>query len=80
MFVLFVCLFVCVVCVRNFNLLSFGEEAEEEEEEANQSSKELKIRSSHDVLKEDTKLSSQPAVDPAVSSLGDESKEEEMVS
>jgi peptidyl-prolyl cis-trans isomerase SDCCAG10 len=55
---------------KNFNLLSFGEEAEEEEEEANQSSKELKIRSSHDVLKEDTKLSSQPAVDPAVSSLG----------
>ena len=34
---LFVCLF--VVCVRNFSLLSFGEEAEEEEEDANQSSK-----------------------------------------
>ncbi|CAI8012651.1 Spliceosome-associated protein CWC27 homolog [Geodia barretti] len=65
---------------KNFSLLSFGEEAEEEEEEANQSSKELKIRSSHDVLKEDTRLSSQPAVDPAVSSLGDGSKEEGMVS
>ena len=31
---------------------------------------ELKIRSSHDILKEDPKLSSQPAVDPAALSLG----------
>ncbi|KAL5487280.1 hypothetical protein EMCRGX_G019863 [Ephydatia muelleri] len=43
--------------VKNFSLLSFGEEAEEEEEEES-TSKGLKIKSSHDVL-EDPKLSSQ---------------------
>lgn len=42
--------------VKNFSLLSFGEEAEEDEEGS--TNNELKIKSSHDVL-EDPKLSSQ---------------------
>ena len=46
------------VCLRNFKLLSFGEEAEEDEEKTNQF--ETEIKSSHDVLN-DPKLSSQPA-------------------
>ncbi|KAM4810167.1 spliceosome-associated protein CWC27 homolog [Rhinophrynus dorsalis] len=50
---------------KNFNLLSFGEEAEEEEEEVNKVSETLKgkSKSSHDLLKDDPRLSSVPAVD-----------------
>ncbi|KAJ4926534.1 hypothetical protein JOQ06_008707 [Pogonophryne albipinna] len=50
---------------KNFSLLSFGEEAEEEEEMANQVSQTLKgkSKSSHDLLKDDPRLSSVPAVD-----------------
>uniref|UniRef100_UPI0037E9BE4C spliceosome-associated protein CWC27 homolog isoform X1 n=1 Tax=Semicossyphus pulcher TaxID=241346 RepID=UPI0037E9BE4C len=50
---------------KNFSLLSFGEEAEEEEEVANQVSQTLKgkSKSSHDLLKDDPRLSSVPAVD-----------------
>uniref|UniRef100_A0A8C6SYA9 Peptidyl-prolyl cis-trans isomerase n=1 Tax=Neogobius melanostomus TaxID=47308 RepID=A0A8C6SYA9_9GOBI len=50
---------------KNFSLLSFGEEAEEEEEEANQVTQSFKGKgkSSHDLLKDDPKLSSVPAVD-----------------
>uniref|UniRef100_A0A8C1X4I8 Spliceosome-associated protein CWC27 homolog n=1 Tax=Cyprinus carpio TaxID=7962 RepID=A0A8C1X4I8_CYPCA len=47
---------------KNFNLLSFGEEAEEDEEMVNQVSQTLKgkSKSSHDLLKDDPKLSSVP--------------------
>ncbi|XP_026211791.1 spliceosome-associated protein CWC27 homolog isoform X2 [Anabas testudineus] len=50
---------------KNFSLLSFGEEAEEEEVMANQVSQTLKgkSKSSHDLLKDDPRLSSVPAVD-----------------
>lgn len=50
---------------KNFSLLSFGEEAEEEEEMATQVSQTLKgkSKSSHDLLKDDPRLSSVPAVD-----------------
>uniref|UniRef100_A0A3B5A059 Spliceosome-associated protein CWC27 homolog n=1 Tax=Stegastes partitus TaxID=144197 RepID=A0A3B5A059_9TELE len=50
---------------RNFSLLSFGEEAEEEEEMVTQVSQTLKgkSKSSHDLLKDDPRLSSVPAVD-----------------
>ncbi|KAA8584307.1 hypothetical protein FQN60_008092, partial [Etheostoma spectabile] len=50
---------------KNFSLLSFGEEAEEEEEMVNQVSQTLKgkSKSSHDLLKNDPRLSSVPAVD-----------------
>ncbi|KAM9307305.1 spliceosome-associated protein CWC27 homolog [Pholidichthys leucotaenia] len=50
---------------KNFSLLSFGEEAEEEEEMSNQVSQTLKgkSKSSHDLLKDDPRLSSVPAVD-----------------
>ncbi|NWJ09234.1 CWC27 protein, partial [Crypturellus undulatus] len=49
---------------KNFNLLSFGEEAEEEEEEVNRVSQSMKgkSKSSHDLLKDDPHLSSVPAV------------------
>ncbi|CAG5867712.1 unnamed protein product [Menidia menidia] len=49
---------------KNFSLLSFGEEAEEEEEAATQVSQTLKgkSKSSHDLLKDDPRLSSVPAV------------------
>ncbi|XP_072310459.1 spliceosome-associated protein CWC27 homolog [Eucyclogobius newberryi] len=49
---------------KNFSLLSFGEEAEEEEEAANQLTQYFKgkSKSSHDLLKDDPKLSSVPAV------------------
>ncbi|KAM4634364.1 spliceosome-associated protein CWC27 homolog [Polymixia lowei] len=49
---------------KNFSLLSFGEEAEEEEEMINQVSQTLKgkSKSSHDLLKDDPRLSSVPAV------------------
>uniref|UniRef100_A0A673CET4 Spliceosome-associated protein CWC27 homolog n=1 Tax=Sphaeramia orbicularis TaxID=375764 RepID=A0A673CET4_9TELE len=50
---------------KNFSLLSFGEEAEEEEEMVNQVSQTLKgkSKSSHDLLKDDPRLSSVPAID-----------------
>ncbi|XP_053303995.1 spliceosome-associated protein CWC27 homolog [Spea bombifrons] len=50
---------------KNFNLLSFGEEAEEEEEEVNKVSETMKgkSKSSHDLLKDDPRLSSVPAID-----------------
>uniref|UniRef100_H3D7J6 Spliceosome-associated protein CWC27 homolog n=2 Tax=Tetraodon nigroviridis TaxID=99883 RepID=H3D7J6_TETNG len=49
---------------KNFSLLSFGEEAEEDEEMVNQVSETLKgkSKSSHDLLKDDPRLSSVPAV------------------
>ncbi|KAJ8401865.1 hypothetical protein AAFF_G00374460 [Aldrovandia affinis] len=50
---------------KNFSLLSFGEEAEEEEEMSKIVSQTMKGRSksSHDLLKDDPRLSSVPAVD-----------------
>ncbi|KAK7895516.1 hypothetical protein WMY93_020841 [Mugilogobius chulae] len=50
---------------KNFSLLSFGEEAEEEEEATNQVTQTFKgkSKSSHDLLKDDPKLSSVPAVE-----------------
>lgn len=50
---------------KNFTLLSFGHEAEEEEEEITKAASEFKgkSKSSHDLLKDDAKLSSVPAVD-----------------
>lgn len=50
---------------KNFSLLSFGEEAEEDEEMVNQVSQTFKgkSKSSHDLLKDDPRLSSVPAVD-----------------
>lgn len=50
---------------KNFSLLSFGEEAEEDEEMVNQVSQTMKgkSKSSHDLLKDDPKLSSVPVVD-----------------
>uniref|UniRef100_A0A4W4FE23 Spliceosome-associated protein CWC27 homolog n=1 Tax=Electrophorus electricus TaxID=8005 RepID=A0A4W4FE23_ELEEL len=50
---------------KNFSLLSFGEEAEEEEEMVNQVSQTMKgkSKSSHDLLKDDPKLSSVPGPD-----------------
>lgn len=53
---------------KNFNLLSFGEEAEEEEEEVNKVSETLKgkSKSSHDLLKDDPRLSSVPAIDSTI--------------
>ncbi|NWH75080.1 CWC27 protein, partial [Piaya cayana] len=49
---------------KNFNLLSFGEEAEEEEEEVSRVSQSMKgkSKSSHDLLKDDPHLSSVPAL------------------
>ncbi|KAI8491566.1 Peptidyl-prolyl isomerase cwc27 [Branchiostoma belcheri] len=49
---------------KNFKLLSFGDEAEEDEEEVNAVTEELrpKGKSSHDLLKDDPRLSSVPAV------------------
>lgn len=62
---------------KNFSLLSFGEEAEEEEEEANQVSQSFKGKgkSSHDLLKDDPKLSSVPAVDSLTPEEEDRMKE-----
>ncbi|KAG7476960.1 hypothetical protein MATL_G00088240 [Megalops atlanticus] len=50
---------------KNFSLLSFGEEAEEEEEMVNKVSQTMKgkSKSSHDLLKDDPRLSSVPAID-----------------
>jgi hypothetical protein len=45
---------------KNFSLLSFGEEAEEDEQQVNTIA--TKIKSSHDLLTKDPKLSSKPAV------------------
>lgn len=58
---------------KNFSLLSFGEEAEEEEEMVNQVSQTLKgkSKSSHDLLKDDPKLSSVPVVDGATGHAGE---------
>uniref|UniRef100_A0A673MQ13 Spliceosome-associated protein CWC27 homolog n=1 Tax=Sinocyclocheilus rhinocerous TaxID=307959 RepID=A0A673MQ13_9TELE len=52
---------------KNFSLLSFGEEAEEDEEMVSQVSQTMKgkSKSSHDLLKDDPKLSSVPVVDSA---------------
>lgn len=54
------------MCVRNFKLLSFGEEAEEDEEESSVLNKQYsgKGKSAHDCLS-DPKLSSQSIVEPA---------------
>ncbi|XP_057674987.1 spliceosome-associated protein CWC27 homolog [Corythoichthys intestinalis] len=64
---------------KNFSLLSFGEEAEEDEEMVNQASQSLKgkSKSSHDLLKDDPRLSSVPAVDKAEKTSGDEAKEDD---
>ncbi|RWS29377.1 peptidyl-prolyl cis-trans isomerase sdccag10-like protein [Leptotrombidium deliense] len=53
---------------KDFKLLSFGDEAEEEEEEMMEVVKEFKgkSKSSHDLLKNDPKLSSIPAVDTSI--------------
>uniref|UniRef100_A0A669EW26 Spliceosome-associated protein CWC27 homolog n=1 Tax=Oreochromis niloticus TaxID=8128 RepID=A0A669EW26_ORENI len=53
---------------KNFSLLSFGEEAEEDEEMVNQVSQTFKgkSKSSHDLLKDDPRLSSVPAVDKCI--------------
>nr|XP_044995042.1 spliceosome-associated protein CWC27 homolog [Jaculus jaculus] len=67
---------------KNFNLLSFGEEAEEEEEEVNRVSQSMKgkSKSSHDLLKDDPHLSSVPAVesekDDATGDLEDDEDDE----
>ncbi|KAG8598762.1 hypothetical protein GDO81_002730 [Engystomops pustulosus] len=69
---------------KNFNLLSFGEEAEEEEEEVNKVSETFKgkSKSSHDLLKDDPRLSSVPAIESSKSSArsdsdGDEEESDE---
>ncbi|XP_025892786.1 spliceosome-associated protein CWC27 homolog [Nothoprocta perdicaria] len=66
---------------KNFNLLSFGEEAEEEEEEVNRVSQSMKgkSKSSHDLLKDDPHLSSVPAVKSEASDEERGSSEEEEV-
>jgi len=51
---------------KNFSLLSFGEEAEEDESDVASVAKTLKMKSSHDVLK-DPKLSSHPVVETTAS-------------
>lgn len=65
---------------KNFKLLSFGEEAEEEEVEVNKVSETMKgkSKSSHDLLKDDPRLSSVPAVDRSkgTSESGSDSAEE----
>uniref|UniRef100_A0A8C5D8Z0 Spliceosome-associated protein CWC27 homolog n=1 Tax=Gouania willdenowi TaxID=441366 RepID=A0A8C5D8Z0_GOUWI len=65
---------------KNFSLLSFGEEAEEEEEMVNEVSQKFKgkSKSSHDLLKDDPRLSSVPAVDSFVcASQSDDDDDEE---
>ncbi|KAJ8287053.1 hypothetical protein GJAV_G00046510 [Gymnothorax javanicus] len=66
---------------KNFSLLSFGEEAEEEEEEVSKVSQTMKgkSKSSHDLLKDDPRLSSVPAVDgkKLKQDTGDSSGDEE---
>ncbi|XP_069780602.1 spliceosome-associated protein CWC27 homolog [Narcine bancroftii] len=67
---------------KNFSLLSFGEEAEEEEEEVNRVSQSMKgkSKSSHDLLKDDPRLSSIPVVESELAILktqGTSDKEED---
>ncbi|XP_050802990.1 spliceosome-associated protein CWC27 homolog isoform X5 [Gopherus flavomarginatus] len=64
---------------KNFNLLSFGEEAEEEEVEVNRVSQSMKgkSKSSHDLLKDDPHLSSVPAVKSEKANEVKDSDEEE---
>ncbi|NP_001086199.1 spliceosome-associated protein CWC27 homolog [Xenopus laevis] len=64
---------------KNFNLLSFGEEAEEDEEEVNEVSKVMrgKSKSSHDLLKDDPRLSSVPAVEREKDSQSADSDKDE---
>ncbi|XP_066471984.1 spliceosome-associated protein CWC27 homolog isoform X5 [Tiliqua scincoides] len=64
---------------KNFNLLSFGEEAEEEEVEVNRVSQSMKgkSKSSHDLLKDDPHLSSVPAIESEKASESHNSDEEE---
>ncbi|KAG8456561.1 hypothetical protein GDO86_002371 [Hymenochirus boettgeri] len=64
---------------KNFNLLSFGEEAEEEEEEIIKVSEGMKgkSKSSHDLLRDDPRLSSVPAIESAKGSQDSESDTEE---
>ncbi|XP_053502141.1 spliceosome-associated protein CWC27 homolog isoform X2 [Ictalurus furcatus] len=67
---------------KNFSLLSFGEEAEEEEEMVTQVSQTMKgkSKSSHDLLKDDPKLSSVPVVDrtsPGDASEGDDETQDQ---
>ncbi|XP_043545486.1 spliceosome-associated protein CWC27 homolog isoform X2 [Chiloscyllium plagiosum] len=66
---------------KNFSLLSFGEEAEEEEEEVNRVSQSMKgkSKSSHDLLKDDPRLSSVPVVEsePGITKTKMESDKEE---
>ncbi|XP_061763779.1 spliceosome-associated protein CWC27 homolog [Nerophis ophidion] len=59
---------------KNFSLLSFGEEAEEDEEMVNQVSQSLKgkSKSSHDLLKDDPRLSSVPVLEKDEKASGDE--------
>ncbi|XP_075446079.1 spliceosome-associated protein CWC27 homolog isoform X2 [Ascaphus truei] len=56
---------------KNFSLLSFGEEAEEEEVEIIKVSEIMKgkSKSSHDLLKDDPRLSSVPAIDSTKGSM-----------
>uniref|UniRef100_A0A673MQ18 Spliceosome-associated protein CWC27 homolog n=1 Tax=Sinocyclocheilus rhinocerous TaxID=307959 RepID=A0A673MQ18_9TELE len=63
---------------KNFSLLSFGEEAEEDEEMVSQVSQTMKgkSKSSHDLLKDDPKLSSVP-VDAGDDSEDDSDRESE---
>nr|XP_057912658.1 spliceosome-associated protein CWC27 homolog [Doryrhamphus excisus] len=63
---------------KNFSLLSFGEEAEEDEEMVNQVSQSLKgkSKSSHDLLKDDPRLSSVPVVDKGEKASADESQDD----
>lgn len=68
---------------KNFNLLSFGEEAEEEEEVVNKVIETMKgkSKSSHDLLKDDPRLSSVPAVkSPKTSKKSDSESDEESTS
>lgn len=58
---------------KNFSLLSFGEEAEEDESNVASVAQTLKMKSSHDVLK-DPKLSSQPVVETTAAMVKDKKK------
>ncbi|KAI5620108.1 peptidyl-prolyl cis-trans isomerase CWC27-like isoform X1 [Silurus asotus] len=64
---------------KNFSLLSFGEEAEEEEEMVTQVTQTMKgkSKSSHDLLKDDPKLSSVPVVDDETQDQDEEDNDED---
>ncbi|XP_018424834.1 PREDICTED: peptidyl-prolyl cis-trans isomerase CWC27 homolog [Nanorana parkeri] len=64
---------------KNFSLLSFGEEAEEEEEEVNRVRETMKgkSKSSHDLLKDDPRLSSVPAIESSNASTKSNSESDE---